>query len=250
MGALRDTVTLVTGAGQGLGYDMACAFADAGSNLVITGRVQEKLDAKAEALRSRGVEVLALAGDVKARRTAEETVARALAAFGRIDVLINNAQTLSLPVPLLEQDDEHMESIIRSGLFGTMYFMQAAHAALAVRGGAIVNLGSGQSYVNAPGVASYAAAKAGISAVSRVAAREWGRDGIRVNLICPGAITDSFTDWFKDKPEELAALTSQSALGRFADGYKDVGGLALYLASPDCLLTGQTFYVDGGQIMP
>jgi NAD(P)-dependent dehydrogenase (short-subunit alcohol dehydrogenase family) len=250
MAHMQDKVVLVTGAGQGLGYDMARAFADQGANLVITGRIQEKLDAKAEILRARGVQVLALAGDVKERRTAQDTIARTLETFGRLDTLINNAQSLTPLVPLLEQDDEHMESVIRSGLFGTLYFMQAAHAPLAVRGGSIINLGSGQAYISGRGTASYSATKEGIRAVSRVAAREWGRNGIRVNVICPGAISESFTEWFKDKPQELAALTAQSALKRFADGYKDVGGLAVYLASPDCLLTGQTLYVDGGQIMP
>jgi NAD(P)-dependent dehydrogenase (short-subunit alcohol dehydrogenase family) len=100
------------------------------------------------------------------------------------------------------------------------------------------------------GTASYAAAKEGIRAVSRVAAREWGKDGIRVNVICPGAVSESFVNWFKDKPDELASLTAQVALGRFADGYRDLGSLVLYLASPDCFLTGQTFFLDGGQLMP
>jgi NAD(P)-dependent dehydrogenase (short-subunit alcohol dehydrogenase family) len=198
--------------------------------------------------------VLAIAGDVGQRSTADATVARTIEAFGRLVVLVNNAQTLSLPVPLVEQDDALINAIIGSGLFGTIYFMQAAHPALARAkaqgGGAVINLGSGQGLVGGWGTASYAAAKEGVRAVSKVSAREWGQDGIRVNTICPGAWSPSMDDWYKDKPEELAAMLAQSPLGRFADGYKDIGRLAVFLAGPDCFLTGQTFYIDGGQLMP
>jgi NAD(P)-dependent dehydrogenase (short-subunit alcohol dehydrogenase family) len=250
MGKLEGKVAIVTGSGQGLGFDMARAFADEGAKVVLTGRVQEKIDAKAQILREQGAEVLAIAGDVQYRATANDAVERTLAAFGRIDILVNNAQSLSLPVPLIEQDDQHIDQIIGSGLFGTMYFMQAAYPALGKQGGAIINLGSGQAFVGGVGTASYSAAKEGIRALSRVAAREWGKDKIRVNVICPGAISESFAEWAKQRPEEIAKFESQSALGRFADGYKDLGRFAVYLASSECFLTGQTFYLDGGQIMP
>ena len=250
MAKFTDKVAIVTGGGQGLGFDMARAFADEGAKIVITGRVQEKLDAKAAILRGQGAQVLAIAGDVQFRKTAVDTVERTLAAFGRVDILVNNAQTISLPVPFIEQDDTHMEQQIKSGLFGTMYFMQAAYPALRKQGGVIINLGSGQSYVGGFGTASYSAAKDGIRAMTRVVAREWGRDNIRINVICPGAWSDSFDAWYKDKPEELKQTLAQTSMGRFADGYKDVGGLAVYLASPECFLTGQTFYLDGGVIMP
>ena len=246
MGKLQDRVALVTGGGQGLGYDMARAFADAGAKVVLTGRVQEKLDAKAAMLRGQGAEVLVIAGDVRFRATAGDAVARTLDVFGRLDILVNNAQSLSLPVPLAEQDDEHMETIIRSGLFGTMYFMQAAYPSLKSQGGSIINLGSGQGVVGGEGTASYSAAKEGIRGLTRVAAREWGKDGIRVNVVCPGAMSESFENWYKDKPEELAALTAQVPLRRFADGYSDLGSLVTFLAGPECFLTGQTIFIDGG----
>jgi NAD(P)-dependent dehydrogenase (short-subunit alcohol dehydrogenase family) len=249
-GALEGKVALVTGGGQGLGYDIAHAFADEGMTLVLTGRVQEKLEEKAAILGKQGVQVLVIAGDVRQRDTADRAVGRTLDAFGRLDVLVNNAQTLSLPVPLLEQEDALIDAIIGSGLFGTIYFMQAAYPALAREGGAVINLGSGQGLVGGWGTASYAAAKEGIRALSKVAAREWGRAGVRVNTICPGAWSPSMDEWFKDKPEELQAMLSQTAMGRFADGYRDVGRLAVFLAAPDCFMTGQTFYIDGGTLMP
>jgi len=71
-----------------------------------------------------------------------------------------------------------------------------------------------------------------------------------VNTICPGAWGESMEAWAKERPEEIEALLAQAPLGRFADGYRDVGSLAVFLASPDCFMTGQTFYIDGGQLMP
>ena len=100
------------------------------------------------------------------------------------------------------------------------------------------------------GAASYAATKEAIRGLSRVTAREWGKDQIRVNVIAPAATSQRFKDWFKDKPDELAQLLAQVPLGRVAEPYQDMGRLAVYLASPECFLTGQTIFLDGGQIMP
>src|SRR4051812_19508156 len=102
MGQLDDKVAIVTGGGQGLGAAMAEAFAAEGAKLVLVGRDQEKLDAHGEILRGRGAEVLAVAGDVGERATAQHTVERALQAFGRIDVLVNNAQTVEVNIPFAE----------------------------------------------------------------------------------------------------------------------------------------------------
>jgi NAD(P)-dependent dehydrogenase (short-subunit alcohol dehydrogenase family) len=248
VGSFAGRVVLITGSGQGLGFGMARAFAEAGAKLVMVDYNAEALAAKAEELRVT-TEVVAVVGDVRKRATAADAVAQTLAAFSRLDALINNAQMLSLPVPLIEQDDEHMENIVHSGIFGTMYFMQAAHAALKARKGAVINIASGAGVVGNLGQASYAAAKEGIRGLSRVAAREWGPDGIRVNVISPAANSPSMESWFKDRPEERAALMAQIPLGRFAEGYEDLGRLALFLASPDCFVTGQTIQIDGGQIM-
>jgi NAD(P)-dependent dehydrogenase (short-subunit alcohol dehydrogenase family) len=249
MGIFDDRVVIVTGSGQGLGYGMARAFADEGAKLVMVEYNEATLAEKAALFREQGVEVAAVAGDVRRRATAQDAVAQALDTFGRIDVLLNNAQMLSMPVPLAEQDDEHLESIVHSGIFGTMYFMQAAYPALKERRGAIINMASGAGVVGNGGQASYAAAKEGIRGLSRVAAREWGPDGIRVNVISPAANSPSMEAWFRDRPDDRAAMIAQIPLRRFAEGYEDLGRLAVFLASPDCFLTGQTIQIDGGQIM-
>jgi NAD(P)-dependent dehydrogenase (short-subunit alcohol dehydrogenase family) len=159
MGVLQDKVAVVTGGGQGLGFGIAQAFANEGAKLVLTGRVQEKLDAKAELLRSQGAEAVAFAGDVRSRESAREVVARALDAFGRLDIVVNNAQAITPHRSVVNQDDEQLESTVRSGLFGTIYYMQEAYPALSRQGGSIINMGSMLGVLGSAGSLAYAAAK-------------------------------------------------------------------------------------------
>lgn len=250
MGSLDGKVALVTGGGQGLGLGMAQAFADAGAKLVLTGRVKEKLDAKADELRSRGAEVATVAGDVQIRQSAKDAVVTALEAFGGLDVLVNNAQVIRVHLPIVQHDDEAIEASIRSGLFGTIYMMQEAYPALRDRGGAVINIGSMNGTEGIANSVAYAAAKEGVRGVTRVAAREWGPDGIRVNVIAPGATSERFLAHFAENPDDLSQYEKQLSLGRFADPVKDIGALAVFLASDTCFLTGQTLFCDGGQVMP
>lgn len=246
---LRDKVALVTGGGQGVGFGIAMALAGAGARLVLVEWNQARLDGSARQLREAGHDVLPVLGDVRDRAAAIDAVERALVAFGRLDILVNNAQILAPPMPFVDQDDAHIHGIVESGLYGTIHFMQAAYPALKRDGGAVINLGSGAGAIGNIGQASYAATKEAIRGLSRVAAREWGRDGIRVNVICPAANSPSMTAWFAERPEELEALLAQTALNRFAEPFEDIGQLVVFLASPDCFLTGQTLFIDGGQLM-
>ena len=133
MGRLDGMVAIVTGGGQGVGFGIAHALADEGAKLVLTGRVKEKLDGKADILRQQGCEVVTVEGKVRDRSAAKEAVAAAMEAFGRIDIVVNNAQSMPTHVPLDQQTDEMLELVIDSGLFGTIYFMQEAFAALTTR---------------------------------------------------------------------------------------------------------------------
>jgi NAD(P)-dependent dehydrogenase (short-subunit alcohol dehydrogenase family) len=248
MGRYDDRVVLVTGSGQGLGYDMALAFADEGAKLVLVELNPDTLADKARALRAQGAEVVAVQGDVSVRATAQTAIAQALAAFGRLDVLLNAEQFTDLPIPFAEQDDEHIAKMIHSGVFGTMFMMQTAYPALKASKGAVINVASGAGVVGNWGQGAYAAAKEGIRGLSRVAAREWGREGIRVNVISPAANSPSMEKWARDDPERHAATMAGIAQGRFADGYRDLGALVLFLGSPECFLTGQTLQIDGGTV--
>jgi NAD(P)-dependent dehydrogenase (short-subunit alcohol dehydrogenase family) len=139
--------------------------------------------------------------------------------------------------------------MIDSGLYGTVNFMQAAYPALKRQGGSVINMASGAGTGGNFGQAAYGATKEAIRGLTRTVAKEWGTDRIRINVICPAAVSPSMNSWFKDKPDELATTLQLTALGRFAEG-TDIGSLVVFLASPDCFLTGQTLHCDGGQVMP
>lgn len=247
---LTGKVALITGAGQGVGLGIAQAYASAGANLVITGRDAGKLEVAAGELRRLGAEVECVAGDARLRATAEADVAAAIARYGKLDVLVNNAQSSVPFVPLEQIDDATIGLTIESGLYGTLYHMQAAFPHMKEGGGSIINLGSREGEFGGVGFGIYAATKEGIRGLSRTAAREWGKHGIRVNVICPAALSPAAKTFLETHPKEAEYYLSQVALGYFGDSLEDIGPVAVFLASAASkYVTGQTINVDGGQMM-
>lgn len=250
MKKLQGQVAIVTGGGQGVGFGIAQALADAGASIVINGRDEQKLTRAATDLRVRGVEALTVMADARKREDAKRTVAAAVDRFGRLDILVNNAQS-SVPGMLLEQlDDETIDLTLESGFYGTLYHMQAAFAHLKAQGGSIINLGSREGIIGGVGFSIYAATKEAIRALSRSAAREWGRYNIRVNVICPAALSPAAVKYLAEHPTEAEKYRATIALGRFGDPYADIGPACVFLAGPESIyVTGQTLNADGGQTM-
>ena len=248
---LADKVVIVTGAGQGVGLGIARALATEGANLVLTGRTQAKLDRAAEELSELGAKVLIAPGDTRNRADAVRTVELAVERFGRIDALINNAQSSNPGVPLESVTDDDWCTTLESGLYGTLYFMQAVLPHMKSQGrGAIVNFASRTGIEGLKGFGAYAAAKEGIRGLSRVAAREWGAHGVTVNVICPAALTPAADAYLDANPQERTRYLSEIALGRFGDAQRDIGRAVAFLCSEDAnFITGQTISVDGGQSM-
>ena len=250
MGRLTGKVAIVTGAGQGVGLGVAKAFAQEGASLVITGRTAEKLEqAKAE-LQTRGVKVVTCVGDGAVRNNAQRAVQAAVEAFGKLDILVNNAQAVHPGVMIADISDEDLELTFGSGFRATLYHMQAALPHLQERGGSIINFGSKMGIHAGPGAGAYAANKEAIRGLSRVAAKEWGRFKIRVNVINPASLSPGAAAYFEDHPDEVAVHLKDVALGYFGDAELDIGAAAVFLASDDSrYVTGQTINVDGGQVM-
>jgi len=190
-GRLAGKVAIVTGAGQGIGAAIAVAYAKEGAKVLITGRTQSKLDEVAEQIRAQGGTCTPLQALAGVKADAEKTVNRAIADWGRVDILVNNAHTFTdfLPVEDPKMEENCMIDI-QSCFLGSLQLMQLCFPHMVKQGGgSIINIGTGYSIRCEPGFLAYAASKEAIRAMTKTAAREWGKHKIRVNTILPSALT-------------------------------------------------------------
>lgn len=247
MGKLEGKISIVTGAGQGVGRGIALALAKEGAMVVVAGRTLEKCVRTADEIKALGSVALPLGCDVSQREQVNAVVALAQKEFGAIDILVNNAHQARPGVPFEATTDDDWDLSFGSGLFGTIYFMQACFPYLRERSGKIINLGSTVGLSGRAGFASYAAAKEAIRALTRVAAHEWGIHGINVNVICPLANSPGVEMWAEGFPEQMKQTLAPMPIGRIGDCEMDIGRAAVFLASSDSdYITGQTLMVDGG----
>jgi NAD(P)-dependent dehydrogenase (short-subunit alcohol dehydrogenase family) len=246
---LDGKVAVITGCSQGIGLAMAEAFANAGASVVISARRADAIQHAAQQLEAKGAKVVAVQADVAKREDARRTIAAAIENFGRLDILVNNAQA-TMQANVENITDEAIELTLGSGLLGTLYHMQAAFPHLRERGGSVINFGTRQGIYGEPGDGIYGAGKEAIRALSRSAAREWGQFGIRVNVINPAAMSPSAAKFFAENPVRGQQYMDAIALRRFGRSLEDIAPIAVFLASDDGqYLTGQTLNADGGQIM-
>ncbi len=249
MADLSGKVALVTGAGQGVGQGIALALAAAGAAVVVTGRTLAKLDATCAMVSERGGQALGIAGNVKDPASLAEMVERTVERFGGLDILINNAQE----VPngkLADVSDEAFLAGFESGPLASFRLMKLARPLMVARGGGvIVNLASSAGIRwDMSGYGAYGAVKQATRVLTRAAAAEWGRDGIRVLNIAPHAESPGLKWWIANNPEEAEAFFKTIPLGRIGKLEEDIGQAVVALCSPAMgYLTGATIPLDGGQ---
>jgi NAD(P)-dependent dehydrogenase (short-subunit alcohol dehydrogenase family) len=248
MKRLDGNVTIITGGGKGIGFGLAQAFAEEGSDLVITGRTESRLLNAKQALEAKyGVQVLPVVADGADEEAIKNVVAKAIEKFGKITTLINNAQVSKSGTPLVEHSKEDFDLAIYSGLYAAFFYMRECFPYLKESKGSVINFASGAGLFGKLGQASYAAAKEGIRGMSRVAAAEWGPDGVRVNVVCPLAMTESLEQWRENFPDLFEKTIQGIPLGRFADPKEDIGRVCVFLASEDAhYVTGETITLQGG----
>ena len=261
MSFLKGKTAIITGAGRAvlsdgscgsIGYGIATAYAKEGANIVITGRNVKKLeDAKEELERLYSVKVKVIQADISADNDNEATVARVVKEtvdeFGGIDVLINNAQASASGVPIAEHTTEQFNLAMYSGLYAAFYYMKACYPYLAKSKGSVINFASGAGLFGNYGQCSYAAAKEGIRGLTRVAATEWAKDGINVNVICPLAWTSQLEQFQNAYPDAFKANVHVPPMGHFGNAEKEIGRVCVQIASPDFkYMTGETITLEGG----
>jgi NAD(P)-dependent dehydrogenase (short-subunit alcohol dehydrogenase family) len=243
---LEDRVAIVTGAGQGVGRGIALALAGEGAAVAVVGRTHSKCASVVAEIEQRGGTACAIECDVESRPAVDAMVTATLAAFDKIDIVVNNAQALVYKsVRKITEDD--LESMWQSGPVGTLRVMQAAFEQLREHKGVVINMGSGSSILPQAAMSGYAMAKEAIRVLTRTTALEWGRYGIRVNAICPLAETPGWEFFKGETPGSEEQVLATIPLGRMGDCELDIGRAAVYLASDDAAyVTGTTLMVDGG----
>ncbi|WP_119305127.1 SDR family oxidoreductase [Dongia deserti] len=248
MSRLSGKVAIVTGASSGIGRAAAKLFAEAGAKVVVGARREAELSQLVREIKAEGGEALALAGDVQSEAYAKDLVAAALKSYGRLDAAFNNAGTLGPIGPTTKVDLAAWNEALAVNL--TSAFLGAKHqipAMLKQGSGSIIFTASiAGNTVGFPGTAAYAATKAALVGLTQVLASEYGPQGVRVNVVLPGAIDTPMYREFNDTEDKQAWLTNLHALKR-AGTPEELARSVLYLASDDsAFVTGTAHLVDGG----
>jgi NAD(P)-dependent dehydrogenase (short-subunit alcohol dehydrogenase family) len=248
---VRDRVVVVTGAGQGIGRGIALHLGKHGAKIVVAEWKEHRAERTVDELRALGVAALGVVCDVQQRDSIEAMVARTMEHFGRVDGLVNNAQTFRPQAPVESIAADDADVFYRSGPLGTLWAMQAVFPHMRSQGwGRIVNVGSAAAIVGLHGYGAYNMSKEAIRAITRTAAREWGQYGIVVNCFCPGAASKRGTEGTERAAQQGRTLVMDRPIDRLGDPEDDIAPVVLFLCSDACrYLTGQTFMVDGGAFL-
>jgi NAD(P)-dependent dehydrogenase (short-subunit alcohol dehydrogenase family) len=246
-GTLDGKRAIVTGGGQGVGRSIALALAAEGAAVALAGRTESKLLAVAAEIGQPGGTALPIVADVTRPADIQRCVEEAVRGLGGIDILVNNAQTTALG-SILDVTDEVFSACWESGPLAAFRLMKACHPHLGP-GSVIINLGSSAAVNPLPaGRGVYAAAKAATQTLSRVAATEWGPDGIRVITVLPAATSPSAEAWRQANPAEYERSMSSIPLRRLGDPEREIGPAVAFLCGPAAsYITGTTVALDGGQ---
>ncbi len=241
----------LTGGSRGLGREMALALAEAGADVVLTGRDEESLAATADDIRALGREADFLVGDMGDPATCESVCRKALAEHGPIDILVNNVGGRLVNVPVEEQSLEDWQRIMDLNVTSTFLCTKLIGGEMVRRGegGRVINIASISGMIANRGIGgrSYETAKAAILQFTRATAADWAPHGVTVNAICPGGfMTEPNRRWARENPEVIAEFEKAIPMGKFGEP-EDLGPLAVYLASDASrYMTGAALVIDGG----
>ena len=244
---LDGRVAVVTGASKGIGESIARALAEFGARVVVSSRKQAAVDAVAASIRAAGGEATAVAahaGDVGQLRA---LVDAAVAAYGGVDVVVNNAASNPVYGPVVDQGADAFAKIMAVNVLGPLELARLCYPLMRARGGgSVVNISSIGGLTPEPGLGLYSVSKAALISLTQVLAKEWGPDGVRANVVCPGLIKTKFSEalWTDDRlVRQMMAVQPIKRVGE----PEDVAGLVLFLASDAAAYcTGGVYTADGG----
>lgn len=247
MNELNNKVALVTGASKGIGEAIAITLAAHGAKVVINSRKQEDLDAVANTIRSAGGDCITLVGNAGDVATCKMLVDKTVEKYGGLDILVNNAASNPTFGPVVETEEWAYDKIMNVNVKAPFELSRHAYPIMKQRGGgSVINLSSIAGDTPDPGLGMYSVSKAALNMLTKVMAKEWARDNIRVNAICPGLIKTKFSQALWKDEDVLKRFMKTVPMGRMGT-VEEIAAMALFLASSSSsYCTGTLFFADGG----
>ncbi len=244
---LTNKIAIVTGASKGIGKSIAKMLGLHGAKLILCSRKLDAVEEVSAAFRNEGIEATGIAAHMGDMQQIQDLVRKTLDIYGGIDIIVNNAAINPVFGPIIQTDAEVFDKIMNVNLKGPMELSKLAYPVMKERGGgSIINISSIEGITPAAGLGLYSISKASLIAATKVFAREWGADGIRVNAICPGLVQTKFSEALTGNEKILRMVLAKQALPQIASP-EDIAGLALFLASASSsFCTGGVYTADGG----
>ena len=244
--SLKGKVALVTGASRGIGKAIALEMAKSGADLVVVSRKIETIEKTAEEIRAAGRKAVAVAAHIGRLEDITNVVAKAKEAYGKIDILVNNAATNPTMDPAIDASDRAWDSIMNLNLKGLFFLAQAVARVMKEHGGGVIINVSSVAGVTPDILPIYSISKAGVNMATKVMAQQWAPFGIRANTLSPGQTKTQFSEALWGNPDIYKVIMDRTPLKRIADP-QDMANAAVFLASDKAsFITGQNLLVDGG----
>lgn len=246
---LTGKVAIITGSSKGIGEAMALTLAEAGAKVVISSRKQEAVDAVAATFKAQGLEAIGIACHVGDSDQRQALVEKTIAAYGRIDILINNAAINPIFGPVEDASEDAFDKIMNVNVKAVWHLSNLCLPYLKDGGGSIINISSVEGLHPGFGLGLYSVSKAAVLMLTKNQAKEWGRHGIRANAICPGLVKTKLSEALWQDEKLLHKLEKHLPLSRMAQP-EEMTGLALLLASEaGSYMTGGVYTADGGYLI-
>ena len=245
---LTGKVAIVTGGGRGIGKAIALGLAECRARIMVAARTAADIEAVADEILSRGGEAVAMVTDLTQSEPIDELVEGTVKAFGRIDILVNNAARSFLR-PLLDLREDGFDKIFDTNVKGTFLLSRAAAKVMMQHGGGrIVNITTVGAERGGPMMGVYHASKAAVKMLTMCMATEWATLNILVNAVGPGMTRTDFSKPIWSNPEIERTITSRIPMGRLAEPEDIVGAVQFLCSDAAKFITGQSIYVDGGTL--
>ena len=245
--SLKDKVAIITGASKGIGKAIAEIFAEAGAKVVVSSRKQESVDTVAEEINAKGGIAIGVAANTGSIEDLTSLVSKTIAHYGRIDIVVNNAATNPVYGPMVDTSSDAFDKIMNVNVKGPFELSKLALPEMKkVGGGSIINISSIGGLTPEPMLGIYSVSKAALISLSKAMAKEVGKDGVRVNVICPGLIKTKFSEALWSNEAATEKMVKRLPISRIGES-EDIAGLALFLASEaSAYCTGSVYTADGG----